>query len=84
MKLNGVNIMPVKKSAGSITEVIMLMKNYKITIDYRSKDIMKEFNNYSWAENGEKPIDKFNHLIDSLRYVVLNELRNRNSEWIVL
>ncbi|MFC4477401.1 PBSX family phage terminase large subunit [Flavobacterium chungangensis] len=84
MKLNGVNIIPVKKGAGSINEGVMLMKNYQIIIDYRSKDIMKEFNNYSWAENGEKPIDKFNHLIDSIRYVVLNELRNRNSEWIIL
>jgi phage terminase large subunit len=29
---------------------------------------MRELNNYVWQERNEKPIDKFNHYIDAIRY----------------
>jgi hypothetical protein len=37
-------------------------------VDRQSHGIMRELNNYVWQERNEKPIDKFNHYIDAIRY----------------
>lgn len=83
IKLGGVNIIPAKKGAGSVAEGIMLMKNYVIVVDQKSKDIANELNNYSWQLNQEKPIDRWNHAIDAIRYNVSHHLKVSNSEWFV-
>ena len=44
------------------------MQDYEIIVDRGSNGIVRELNNYVWAEKGERPIDKFNHYIDSIRY----------------
>ena len=51
------------------------MKSYKIYVTARSQNLRKEFDNYVWAKdkNGnpvDKPIDAYNHAIDSARYKV--------------
>ena len=73
------NIHPVKKYAGSIDAGINKMKEYKIKITKDSTNIIKEFKNYTYAQNKEgkfinQPIDAFNHSIDAVRYVILNEV----------
>jgi phage terminase large subunit len=40
-------------------------------IDPRSKNLINELNNYCWDLNKDDyPIDKFNHALDALRYIV--------------
>jgi phage terminase large subunit len=53
----------------------------KTSIDTANKIIyiIKELNNYSWLEKkSNTPIDKFNHIIDGLRYCVSYQLQNPN------
>ena len=75
----GINIKGAKKGADSIRIGIDVMKRHKLNITKRSVNTIKEFRNYKWIKdkNGDitnKPIDAFNHSIDSVRYVCLNKL----------
>ena len=67
----GINIRKTMKKPGSVKEGIMFMLDYKIIIDRGSINLIKEFNNYSWSDKTSgQPIDKWNHGIDGIRYVV--------------
>jgi hypothetical protein len=35
-------------------------------------------NNYAWLEKKVSPVDKFNHLIDAVRYAVYYQLERPN------
>ena len=57
----------------------MKMLEYKIYITKRSVNARKEFGNYTYRQDKEgkwlnEPIDNFNHLIDAVRYVILEEV----------
>lgn len=78
IKRKGINIKPCVKGAGSVKEGLLLMKNYKIIVDGGSKNLIKEMNNYVWAEKGEKPVDMYNHLIDAARYIITHRLKKPN------
>lgn len=75
VKRTGVNIKPCVKGAGSVKEGLLLMQDFKLIIDPDSKNLIKELNNYVWAEKGEKPIDLYNHLIDAARYIISHRLK---------
>lgn len=64
----GVNIKPTVKRKGSILTGIALMQDYDIIVDPKSENIIKELNNYVWHQRNEKPVDKWNHCIDAIRY----------------
>lgn len=72
----GLSIKPSKKGAGSILRDINFVLEHKIFISPSCTETINEFENYTWAkENGEYinvPIDKYNHLIDALRYGLQN------------
>ena len=70
IKSMGVNIRPVKKKNGSILAGIALLQDIHICVDPDSKEIIKEFNNYVWHTNAQKPVDKFNHYVDAIRYAM--------------
>ena len=75
----GLNIHPVTKYAGSIEAGLTKMQEYKIYVTTRSIHTLKEFRNYTYRQNKDgawtnQPIDAFNHSIDAIRYVVLEEL----------
>lgn len=75
----GINIHPVVKFQGSIEAGLSKMQEYKIIVTRRSMDIIKEFRNYTYQQDKEgkwlnKPIDIWNHAIDAIRYVVMNEV----------
>ena len=75
VKRNGVNIQPCVKGAGSVKEGLLLMRGFNIIVDPDSKNLIKEMNNYVWAEKGEKPVDLYNHLIDAARYIITHRLK---------
>lgn len=63
-----------KKGADSIINGIDKMLRCKIVIDERCKNVIEEFENYTWEKDKKtdeytnRPIDTFNHHIDSIRY----------------
>jgi phage terminase large subunit len=67
----GCNIIPAIKGAGSINLGVELIKDYLLIVDFNSKDIAKELNNYVYVDKGSKLyIDDYNHIIDAVRYNV--------------
>ncbi|MBP3935882.1 MAG: hypothetical protein J6D44_18715, partial [Pseudomonas sp.] len=59
---------------------------YEIIVNAHLVEFMTEFNNYSWALDKEgkatnKPVDDFNHFIDSLRYSVEPLMRKSKGLW---
>ena len=75
MKKNGIQrIRACKKGADSIIHGIQQLQNYEIIIHPNCKGVIVEFENYTWDKDKKtdtyinKPIDNFNHYIDSLRY----------------
>jgi len=72
-KLEGksLNIIPCMKKQGSVLTGIQKMQKYRIIVTNRSKNLIKELNNYVWLDKkSDTPIDDFNHLIDPARYAV--------------
>ena len=78
LKGRGLNIVSAVKGQGSITSGISLMLEYKIIIDPKSENLIKEFNNYQWISKTNKtvPIDKWNHCVDACRYFISQVLEN--------
>ena len=71
MKSKGLNIKPAIKGQGSILAGIAKINNYRLIVDPSSINFHKELNNYVWSDKASgRPVDKYNHLIDSLRYSV--------------
>lgn len=75
----GINIHPVQKFSGSIEAGITKMLEFKIHITARSCNVLKEFKNYTYQQDKEgkwlnTPIDCYNHAIDAVRYVIMNEV----------
>ena len=79
LKVLGLNIKPTIKKKGSILSGIALMQDYEIIIDRNSHGIIREINNYVWHEKNEKPIDKFNHFLDAIRYSMMYLIQGINS-----
>lgn len=71
----GFNIKGAIKGPDSIRAGIRLVQNYQLVIEENSSNLIKELNNYIWSDKrSEKPVDKFNHLIDAFRYYCSFEL----------
>ena len=83
IKSNGVNIRQCKKGAGSVKDGIALMKDYKLIVDFNSQNLANELNNYSWKDNGETPIDRYNHLIDAARYIITDRLKEQSGVYFI-
>lgn len=83
IRSEGVNIRQCKKGAGSVKDGIALMKDYKLIVDASSQNLITELNNYAWKENGETPIDKYNHLIDAARYIITDILKEQDGVYFI-
>ncbi len=80
----GINSKPAKKGKDSISNGINILKRFNIYVEDGSTNLLKEFRLYKWAtdKNGNslnKPIDKYNHAMDAIRYVGLIHLSHNNS-----
>ena len=77
----GWNIKPTFK--GSINIGIDMIRRYNLIVTEDSINTIKELRNYKFIEdkNGQltnKPIDAYNHALDSLRYSIVNKLTKPN------
>lgn len=68
LKRMDINIKPAIKKKGSILSGIALMQDYEIIVDKASHGVIRELNNYIWAQKNAKPIDSYNHYLDAARY----------------
>ena len=68
LKNQDLNIKGAVKKKGSILSGIALMQDYEIIVDRNAHGIVRELNNYVWQERNTKPIEKFNHYLDAIRY----------------
>ena len=63
-----------QKGADSILYGIETLKSYQIVVNPKCKGLIEELQNYSWQKDKltneyvNKPVDKYNHYIDALRY----------------
>lgn len=69
------NVVPIRKSPGSILAGISLVQSLKLNVTQDSHNMKTELMNYKWKTDAlghdtNVPIDKFNHLCDCLRYAV--------------
>lgn len=77
----GWNVKPTMK--GAINQGIDLLRRYKLHVTDSSSNVIKEMRNYKYIEDKDgnltnKPVDKFNHACDALRYSVINKLSRPN------
>ena len=86
LKDGGLKIKPVKKFAGSVVAGIDFMKScQKIYVTSRSVNAIKELKNYTYQQDStgkwlNEPVDDFNHILDGVRYVCLEELMGKHSK----
>lgn len=70
----GIDIRPVKKGSDSISYGISTMQTQSYLVTSNSVNLIEELQKYTWEKDrktGEKlnkPIDKYNHAIDAVRY----------------
>ena len=63
-----------RKGKDSILQGIQKIQQFKIIVHPKCENVITEFSNYSWEKDKRtgdyinKPIDKYNHLCDALRY----------------
>lgn len=73
IRRRGKDIRPVRKGKDSIMYGISTMQDQEYLVTSNSVNLIKEFRYYSWDKDKtgnklNKPIDKYNHAIDAVRY----------------
>lgn len=88
MKRLGMYVKPAVKGAGSINAGISLLKEFDIVVSQESKNIIKEYHSYYWEQLKDgtiinKPMDRFNHAMDAIRYGVYSQYGKRNDFFVI-
>lgn len=83
LKRLGWRVTGVKKGADSITNSVDILKRYSLNITRNSVNLRNELSRYKWRTERSgrtinEPVDRWNHLIDPLRYVALTKLKINN------
>jgi phage terminase large subunit len=86
IRTKDVKIEGAAKGPDSVSAGIDFLSEFEIIVNAHLVEFMTEFNNYSWAldRNGKatnKPVDDFNHFIDSLRYSLESHMKNAKRDW---
>ena len=74
LKCRGIRSKGARKGKDSIMNGIRRLQQFKIYIHPNCENSIMEFENYTWQKDRktgqyiDKPIDKYCHLIDALRY----------------
>ena len=88
IKRQGIRIKPVTKGTDSIIFGIQTMQSQDYLITSRSVNLIKELRSYCWdtdktGQKINKPIDKFNHALDAVRYHEMMTLGIPKKEFFV-
>ena len=75
LRRGGFRVRGVKKGDGSVLYGINKMRTFKILVNENSKNLISEFSNYKFKKDRQGRITNIpegkDHLIDPLRYVVM-------------
>lgn len=87
IRKHGVDIYPSQKGRDSINNGIDLIKQFNVKIHNSSLNLIKELRNYSWAIDRQgqqlgKPIERYNHAIDALRYGIFDLFNRKEIKFI--
>ena len=79
LKQYKVNALPTMKGKDSLNHSIQWLQQHEIIVDEKCVKTIAELQQYQWQKDKDgnsikKPVDKYNHLIDALRYAY-------NREW---
>ena len=85
LKNHGVNALAAKKGKDSVNFGIQWLQQQEIIVDISCTNMKNELQQYKWKEDKEGnalpvPVDKFNHLLDALRYALEDEMVNRKAK----
>ena len=85
----GLNIVGANKGADSINFGIQLLQSKNICLTSQSTNLIKEQRNYSWDTDKQgkalqKPIDRYNHCCDALRYIATNVINNNTGKYHII
>jgi phage terminase large subunit len=88
MKRLGMYVKAAVKGTGSINAGISLLKEFDIVVSQESKNITKEYHNYYWQQLKDdtiinKPMDRFNHAMDAIRYGVYSQYAKRADFFVI-
>ena len=88
MRRLGLYIKPAIKGQGSINAGISLLKEYDIFVSKESQNITREYHNYYWEQLKDgtiinKPQDKENHTMDSIRYATYSRFGKRENFFVI-
>jgi phage terminase large subunit len=83
----GVKVKGALKGADSVRTGLDFLLEYEIVVNSHLVEFKTEFDNYSWAVDKDgkatnKPVDDFNHFVDSLRYALEPIMRNKPTFFI--
>ena len=75
----GLWVVPTSKGKDSVAVGIDVLHRYKMNVTRRSTPLIGEMQAYKWETDRDgnktnKPIDKFNHAIDAIRYFAMMKL----------
>ena len=57
-----------RANKGAVVEGLDKIRRYSVSVHPASDNIIKEYGLYSWRVGTDKPIDKWNHAMDAIRY----------------
>lgn len=82
LEAKGIRIRGAMKGKDSINAGIDFLSEFEIIVNAHLVEFMVEFNNYCWQVDKDgkvinKPVDEFNHFIDSLRYACEHLMTHR-------
>lgn len=74
----GVKALGARKGPGSVNHGIQWLQQQNIVIDIKCQNFKNEIQQYKWKEDKDGnvltvPVDKYNHLLDALRYAYEDE-----------
>jgi phage terminase large subunit len=75
--------LPAEKAIKDILAGIRCVKSYNLKVTERSVNLITELKNYRWSKDKDgnvidTPIDKFNHLLDAMRYAVYSQMQKKS------
>jgi phage terminase large subunit len=88
IRSQGVLAKPSIKGQGSIQAGISFIKQYNIFVSNCSKNIKKEYQFYIWevlkdGTKTNKPRDKYDHIMDAIRYGIYTRYSNKGDFFVV-
>ncbi len=79
LRLHGINAAGARKGKDSVLHGIQWLQQQRIVIDKSCVNAKNEFMQYQWKKDRDgnsmrQPVDKFNHIIDALRYAYEDDM----------